>query len=234
MEIAVVSDLHVFCSRSRWREHLHALHAAATSADMIVLNGDTFDFKWSHHATEEAAVAEAIRFLDDLTAKYDRCRFHVNLGNHDHYAPYLEALAALAKTRPNLTWDPYLLRVGNVVFLHGDVATGAADPDRLAAYRAKWLHKKRPNALMNRVYDAAFLLRAHIALSRLFYPAGRTMRRLHAYLAAVGHGPDTGLEHVYFGHTHVPLRARRYRGLTFHNGGAPLRHVRFSVLRTCV
>jgi len=234
VEIAVVSDLHIFCGRSRWREHLDAVHDAAASADMVVLNGDIFDFKWSRHATETAAVAEAIRLLDEWTARHGRCRFHVNLGNHDHFAPYLEALNALAKTRPNLTWDAYFLRVGKVLFLHGDAAAGAISPDALAAYRARWLHKKRPHALMGRAYDAAFLCRAHLALSRLFFPRGRTLRRLYAYLAAAGHGPGTGLEQVYFGHTHVPLRGRQYRGVTFHNGGALLRHVRFSVLRVRV
>jgi len=234
LEIVVVSDLHVLCRRSRWRAHRDALDALAVDADLLVLNGDTFDFKWSDHATEEGAVAEAVRFLRGILETFPRCRVHVNLGNHDHYAPYIEALDALARRQPRLTWHPYFLRVGNTLFLHGDVAVGAVDPEQLAVYRGKWLHKKRPHAFLGRVYDMAFRLRVHVLLPRLFFPTTRTLRRLHAYIYAIGHGADTGLEHVYFGHTHVPVRARRFRGLTFHNGGAPLPHIAFAPLRARV
>jgi hypothetical protein len=49
-------------------------------------------------------------------------------------------------------------------------------------------------------------------------------------LESIGEGPDTGVRDVYFGHTHKNLANYRYRGLTFHNGGAPIKGVKFRIV----
>ncbi len=43
----VLSDLHMFCRRSHWRERVPEIRRAAAACDLFVFNGDTFDFKWS-------------------------------------------------------------------------------------------------------------------------------------------------------------------------------------------
>jgi UDP-2,3-diacylglucosamine hydrolase len=55
--------------------------------------------------------------------------------------------------------------------------------------------------------------------------------RLVHYLDHVGHGRDSGVTDVYYGHTHVAVRDFRYEGISFHNSGAPMPRLGFSILR---
>jgi UDP-2,3-diacylglucosamine hydrolase len=57
------------------------------------------------------------------------------------------------------------------------------------------------------------------------------LKRVHEYIHDIGHGTPHGVDTVYFGHTHVAVDAEYYRGVTFHNGGAPMRGMEFSLLR---
>jgi UDP-2,3-diacylglucosamine hydrolase len=220
----------MFCKRSHWEEHLEAIEEAAADADIFVFNGDTFDFKWTTLSSVEATVEAAVAYLEDFAHRHPGCRVHVNLGNHDHVQPFIDALAALARRTENLTWHPYYLRVGNTLFIHGDVATRKMNQAQLEAYRSNWLHHKKQGKIKNRFYDAAFRARAHVAISRLAHPPRRTLQRVHSYIHDIGHGEPEGVENVYFGHTHVAVNGARYGGVTFHNGGAPMRGMDFSLL----
>ena len=229
--VCVVSDLHMYCRRSHWERHLPEIYAAAAESDLFVLNGDTFDFKWTTLRSVEETIRQAIAFLSDLAGRYPHCRFHVNLGNHDHVQGFIDALSRLARETENLTWHPYYLREGNTLFLHGDMATRKMNHIQLEAYRAGWLHHKKQGRMKNRMYDAAFRAGAHIAISRLVHPPKRTLERVHTYIHDIGQGAPHGVETVYFGHTHVPVDGELYGGVTFHNGGAPMRGMDFSLLR---
>jgi len=230
-----VSDLHMFCRRSEWESHLPAIHEAASKADLFVFNGDTFDFKWTSLPSVEETIERAIEFLRDFAAAYPTCRVHVNLGNHDHVQGFMDALEALSCKAENLTWHPYFLRVGSALFLHGDVTIRKMDHDKLERYRAGWLRRHRKQGrFKNQAYDAAFRARAHVAVSKLAFPRRLTMRRLSAYIDDIGHGAQEGIERVYFGHTHVPMGGHEYRGVTFHNGGAPMPFMEFSLLKAYV
>ena len=67
-------------------------------------------------------------------------------------------------------------------------------------------------------------------VAAVVFPTRLVVRRILRYLRAIGHGPETGLRHVCFGHTHVPLSGYRYEGVQFHNGGAPIRGVPFQIM----
>lgn len=230
----VISDLHMFCRRSDWLKHLPALYEAAASADLFVFNGDTFDFKWSDLSSLEETVDKAIGFLRTFAQLHPQCRVHVNLGNHDHNQPFMEALAALSREMQNFTWHPYYLRVGKTVFLHGDAATYKMTHARLERYRNRWRRHRKQGQIKNRAYDAAFRANAHVAVSRLVFSRKRTARFLAAYLDDIGQGAEDGVERVYYGHTHVPVAGYSYRGLTFHNGGAALAGMDFELVRAAV
>lgn len=230
----VVSDLHMFCRRSQWSEYLEVIEGAAADADLFVFNGDTFDFKWTSLDTIDETVDQAIEFLRRIAVDNPHCQVHVNLGNHDHFLPFIDALNAVCEEVDNLTWHPYYLRVGDALFIHGDVAMWDMSQKELERYREQWLHKKRQGPLKNRVYDAAFNARAHVAISRLAFPHRLTLRRVYSYIDHIGHGFDHGVKRVYFGHTHVPVRGRRYRGVEFHNGGAPLKFMKFNLLKAII
>jgi len=227
----VVSDLHMFCRRSRWESHLPAIHAAAAEADLFVFNGDTVDFKWSSLPDEAATVRAALDFFRGFADRYPACQVHVNLGNHDYHHGFIIALDQLARESRNFSWHPYYLRVGRTFFLHGDVANRKMSHRRLKRYRSGWLHHRHQGKIKNRMYDAAFRTGAHVAIARMAFPHRRTLRRVMAYLEDIGHCGESGVERVYFGHTHVPVSGVRYNGVTFHNGGAPMEGVDFNLLK---
>lgn len=231
-EVAVVSDLHMYCRRSQWEDHLDLLYDALDGTDLFIFNGDTFDFKWTTLGSVEETVTAAIDFLTDFASRNPACHVHVNLGNHDHSEPFIKALDELCRNVQNLSWHAYYLRLDNTIFLHGDVANTKMNHKKLQQYRHKWRHHEKQGDLKNDVYDAVFRANAHVAVSRLAFPHRRTLRRVAAYLEDVGHGASQGVDRVYFGHTHVPVRGVKYRGMTFHNGGAPMKGMGFELIRT--
>lgn len=231
----VVSDLHMFCNRSEWAQHVDDIEEAASKADIFVFNGDTFDFKWSILPTLDATIEAAIKYLRNLAEKHENCQFHINLGNHDHVMPFVWQLRELAYEKPNLTWHQYFFRVGSTVFLHGDVAQRRMTHRQLERFRAQWgkRHKPRGN-FQNRIYDAAIQANAHVAVSKVVYPARQTIERLDAYLLDVGLTAEQGVKRVYFGHTHVSIEGITFNGITYHNGGAPMPGMEFNLLRAIV
>ena len=78
-----VSDLHLFARRSAGEEYLHSLRSQLASTDVLVLNGDIFDFRWSTLPSVEATAARALEWLEALHAAYPSCTIHYVLGNHD-------------------------------------------------------------------------------------------------------------------------------------------------------
>src|SRR5256885_311664 len=53
---------------------------------------------------------------------------------------------------------------------------------------------------------------------------------IQGYHDRIHHGPASGVQHVYFGHTHDALTNYRYRGVTFHNPGSPMPGLQFRIL----
>lgn len=229
----VVSDLHMFCRRSDWNKFLPEIHKAAATADLFVFNGDTFDFKWSAYSLE-VTVQHAVEFLETFCQQYPACRFHVNLGNHDHVPQLMAALEALSQRIENLTWHPYYLRIGSTVFLHGDVANRKMRHKHLERYRKSWSRPKRQSRLKNSVYDTLFRAGAHVRIAKMAFPHERTLKRVSHYLDDIGQGSGSGVERVYFGHTHVPVQGYEFGGMIYHNGGASLQGVEFTLLKAVV
>ena len=227
----VVSDLHMFCKRSQWEQHIPNIHKAAAEAELFVFNGDSVDFKWTSLPSITETIEAATAFFDDLSTRYPDCHFHVNLGNHDFVAGFIRALDAISQFKVNFSWHPYYLRVGSTLFLHGDVANRKMNHHQLQRYRATWRHHKKQGNLKNRLWDAAFRAKAHLAISRLAFPQERTLKRVHSYLHDIGHTHDHGVRAVYFGHTHQPVDGRQYDGVTYHNGGAPMPGINFALLK---
>ena len=227
----VVSDLHMFCKRSEADFHMPAIHKAAEKADYFVLNGDTFDFRWSTLESTEATVREANRWLEKLAADHPSCHFHFLLGNHDCHHAFVHELERLVDKTPNLDWHPYYLRLGDTLFLHGDVANRKMTHCMLEASRNSWVKERQRGRTANLMHDVAFQFNVHKAVSQLAHPTKRVLRRVMAYLESMEPHIMDGVRHVYFGHTHVAMTNYAYRGLRFHNGGAPMRNVTFNILR---
>ena len=226
-----VSDLHLLADRSRAADHHDEIVAAAARADVFVLGGDIFDFRWATRHTADEAVDEAARWLVDLAGQRAECRFHFLLGNHDYHRPFIDRLVELERALDNFSWHRFYYRVGGRVFLHGDVADRRNDAAMLAAARARWLHRKPRGPVWSRMYDVVVSAGLHRPIPLVVYRRRTVARRIHAYLENIGQGPEDGVRNVYFGHTHRAMHNYQYRGLAFHNGGAPIKGMRFRVVR---
>ena len=226
-----ISDLHQFSRRSLADRYLPALHAAAARASTFVLGGDIFDFRWSTFSSAEDTVRHAVRWLDDLVSSHPRCDFQYVQGNHDCNRRFVSALESYSASRPNLKLHPYYLRLGKSVFLHGD----AADHPRMCAARLSkrrehWSHDETRSQVRHVLYDLAISTRLHRLAGKVAHPRRRVVHRILGYLDRIQQGPAAGVEHVYFGHTHDALDHYRYRGVTFHNPGAPIAGLAFRIV----
>jgi UDP-2,3-diacylglucosamine hydrolase len=211
-----------------------ALDSAIAESDVFVLNGDVFDFRWSVLASEEETIHAALEWLGGLLGRHPGCAFHYVLGNHDCLQSFTEALTKFESTQPNLTCHPYYLRLGDTLFLHGDVAMRNMDAEGLEAYRSFWRYHKRKGPLMNWVWDAAFLLNLHRGIHRMAFPPQIAVKRVRHYIDSIGEGPGSGIRSVYFGHTHMALPGYAHGGIQFFNGGAALQGLEFNILRARV
>jgi len=228
-----VSDLHLFSRRSLAPRHVPALHAAAAKAETFVLGGDIFDFRWSTFSTSEETVRQAVRWLDELVASHPRCQFHFVQGNHDCNRRFVSALESYSATRPNLALHPYLLRLGTSVFLHGDAADHPEMcAQRLSMRREHWSRDESRSRVRHVLYDLAVTARLHRIAGQVAHPRRRVVHRILGYLDRVGNGASTGVEHVFFGHTHDALGQYRHGGVTFHNPGSPMPGLQFRIIET--
>jgi UDP-2,3-diacylglucosamine pyrophosphatase LpxH len=226
-----VSDLHMCSRRSRAQLHVPAIQAAAAKADTFILGGDIFDFRWSTFPSADETARHAVRWLDDLVASHPRCDFHFVLGNHDCNRRFVSSLETYSAARPNLTVHHHLFRRGGSVFLHGDAADHPTMCElRLKQRREHWSRDETRSQVRHVLYDLAVTARLHRVAGKVAHPRRRVVHRILGYLSRVNHGPDTGLEHVYFGHTHDALKDFRYQGIAFHNPGAPMPGLDFRIV----
>ncbi|MBN1591514.1 MAG: metallophosphoesterase [Pirellulales bacterium] len=225
-----VSDLHIFSSRSQEHRYLEQIGQRAAHAGAFVLGGDIFDFRWSMAANPDETVARAIHWLHELAAEYPECQFHFVLGNHDYHEPFLDRLDHLRSRLGNFSWYPFYARLGGTVFLHGDVADRRTTAQKLSDRRSRWLNKKQRGPMANRLYDLAIENKLHKPMIHLARRRRTVARRILVYLEDIGEGLSTGVKNVYFGHTHLAFSDFEYRGVRFHNGGAPINGLRFRIL----
>ncbi|MEN6408016.1 MAG: metallophosphoesterase [Thermoguttaceae bacterium] len=224
-----VSDLHLFANRSEAHRYLEEIAKAASHAEMFVLGGDTFDFHWSKFPILKA-VDRACQWLRQLAASCPDCHFHVVLGNHDYHQAFIDRLMELDQQVSNLSWHRYYVRIGSSVFLHGDVAQRKMNARRLAESREKWLDRRRRGPLASLLYDVAVATRMHKPVPYLLFSRRIVARRIFRYLESIGQGPAAGVRDVYFGHTHKRLSNYGYHGMRFHNGGAPIKGLKFRIV----
>ena len=228
--VCFISDLHLFANRSSGQDHLDRIRNAARQADHCILGGDIFDFKWSTLGSAQKTIDAAVDWLHDLCTQAPESRVQLLLGNHDYHREFINRLPDLAKDVHNFEWHRFYLRLGDAVFLHGDVADRRMTAEKLASRREKWMSHRQRGRFHSRAYDLVVKSRVHLLVPRAVYPRRLVARRILAYLEDIGQCPGNGVRQVCFGHTHLPVTDYRYGGLCFHNGGAPIGTKRFRIL----
>jgi UDP-2,3-diacylglucosamine hydrolase len=223
----VVSDLHYLAQRSAAEKHMHRLHEAAEQADFFVLNGDIFDFEWSILGDPGQSLRIAADWLAELAKHFPACRFYYVMGNHDNNSDFVPLLDHLDSTVDNFHWHPSHVRIGDCLFLHGDLAidNGLRDPLHRPVQPARRL-RNRAETMAYTMLCGARVHRLLIQMHGPRYCAKRIHQSLHH------HHPDLarGLTDVYFGHSHKPFQDFQYRDLRFHNSGSAIRGLRHLVL----
>ena len=70
----VISDLHLFADRSRGWEYLELLRL--DSVEVLVLNGDIVDFRWSILRDIDKTKEAGLDWLNALLRRWPRCDIH--------------------------------------------------------------------------------------------------------------------------------------------------------------
>jgi UDP-2,3-diacylglucosamine pyrophosphatase LpxH len=226
-----VSDFHLLSHHSRSRDFLEELETLAGSIDVLVLNGDIFDFKWSQHAGVLPSVAVAERQIEHLLRVLPNCEVHYVLGNHDAVTPFQAALERLAKRHHSFHWHEFVCRMEAGLFLHGDVVHAGSSNAAVRAFREQ-MGRPRSDYRWQRMAHGALHRSTLPRLAFTMVPKRLLAARIVRYLSNENWLPDDSVRHVYFGHTHSGFENFTYRGLRFHNSGsatlgAHLRPIRF-------
>lgn len=217
-----VSDLHLFARRSRGESAHERLRTLASAASHIVLGGDIFDFRWSVLGGSDDTALAACRWLESLGESRPDCRFEYVLGNHDACPVFRDALVDSVARCANLRVHESGLHLGRAFFTHGDCVLARRGEPRPRALPA----------VLHRAYDVAVHARLHRTLSLVAHPRRRTLRQLHRFVES--HPTASEIDHVYFGHTHRPLRGAEFRGRRYYNGGAAVQGCEFEILEARV
>ncbi len=218
----VLSDLHLFSVRSEGTTRLESIGGRLAEADVIVLNGDTFDFRWSVAGDEAAGIGAALDWLKSFATQYGQAEIHFMVGNHDCLEAFTRRLDEVVAECPKFHWHETVLRIGTCVFLHGDCAHRLMDAEGLAAYRKEWKHDRQRGRMGGRIYQLADRLGITVAAHAVHFPRARTVGRLAAYLDSACPGWRVETRDCYFGHTHLPFEAYEVEGVRFHNTGSAI------------
>jgi len=198
----------------------------------MVLGGDIFDFKWSTRSSLEHSIADSIDWLEKLIVSHPNCEFYYVLGNHDAHPKFVAELDRLAFRQPRLSWHPFLVRLHQCVFLHGDVVDCEPSEDSIVSRRKAIDQKPRPVRSRHWLYDAVVRARLHRVAGQIAIRRSTVLKKISLYLSMQGLNAENGIRDVYFGHTHRDIDGVEYRSMTFHNGGASIKGLSFRIIET--
>ena len=216
----VVSDLHLFARGSQGAALLASLAGQLAGAEVLVLNGDTFDFRWIAARDREQAFAAAVGELRALLERHANCEVHYILGNHDCLTGFQSALTALTARAPRFHWHAWQLRLGSALFLHGDCAEARMDAGELQHRRARWEQGERRGLLASYAYGVADALGLSRQAHEWFFPRHKTVERIAYHLDRASPGWREVVRDCYFGHTHLPFTKHEHEGVSYHNTGS--------------
>jgi len=227
----VISDLHYFSQRSVLPTYWSSICKALEQSKHFVLNGDIFDFRWSTVGDFAETARKAKTWLSNLMQQAPQCEFHYILGNHDSLPLFVETLSELAEETPNLSVHKTCFRLGNNIFLHGDIYGNNMNAADLIAYRENF-HRaasKPRGSAANALYSLFVATQLH-HLPRMLIPRDVICRRILEFLGNTVPEYLNEPTHIYFGHTHNPFEAYHYRDHYFYNTGSTIKYMKFNML----
>lgn len=244
----VLSDLHRGAAISAMPQYETELRKTMAQYDHVVLNGDIFELfyidkrYYDENATGKKAttrivrhaITSSINFLDDFLDHNPQTKLHFVLGNHENIKKFRHQLNRLQREHPNFEWSPEAIKIGDALFLHGDLPMSKATNEQRPKYGLKHATKECGWADWLAAADAPGQ-----AVVNLLRSPNRAVSMVHAWLEEHD-GMGTvfcrenrkkkplemdGIRHVFFGHTHVKFHNMEYGGRIYHNTGALTRTV---------
>ena len=228
-----MSDLHLFAARSDgdalFEKLLQSLHDVESSdLSTLVLNGDTFDFRWSELESEQASIDTAIEWLERLMERLPNVAIHFLPGNHDCLTAFVTRLQQWATVREQFFCYEHQLQIGNALFLHGDVANRRMDSHTFQKFRAAWANDHPKGRLARHLYGLADRTKLSSTFHRAYFPPITTIRRVAYHLDRSRPDWRQQTTSVYFGHTHCPIDGEQLDGVRFFNTGSGIRGMGFA------
>lgn len=227
----VVSDLHIFSRRSNPAQYMDQLNSALAKSDMLVLNGDTFDFRWSTLPSIDQTIIEAMAWIQELSDRFPDCHIQVVCGNHDCRNKYINALIKLSDKNSKICWHEHYLHLENLLFLHGDCDHRHTRFDRFVKRTEPYAAAKKVSNVLSMIYQKADQSGLTGFAQRLTARPKRSAKRVFSYMNGVAPNILDNVEHVYFGHSHVPFTDFKYNGLFFHNTGCAVKNTTFNPIQ---
>lgn len=226
----VLSDLHLFSPRSSGEACLESIRKELLSARVIVLNGDTFDFRWSTLFNEDASIRAALEWIGKFVSDHPQADVHLVIGNHDCLASFTSRLDDFAAVTPRFQWHGTSLRLGENLFVHGDCTHRRMDSQGLSDYRRPWEHDRPRHPALGRGYRLADRLGITWICHHVHFSRRKTIRHLMWYLDQSHQGWRETTRNCYFGHTHLPFSGFGDESIRFHNTGSAIGVSSFSPL----
>jgi UDP-2,3-diacylglucosamine hydrolase len=215
----VVSDLHLHTVRFKGEQCFATLLPKLRDVDVLVLNGDIFDFRWSTLPSTEATTSTALKWISNLLQMFPKLEVHYVLGNHDCLREYEQRLQQLSAEEPRFQMHPFYAVIGDAVFLHGDCVIHWMDGKRLDQYRDFWRQDKRLGIPLARLYHVADILGITKLVHFLSFKNQRTFEHIIYYLDDAAPGWKKQVRRCFFGHTHRWVAGIEREGVLFYNAG---------------
>lgn len=139
--LLVMSDIHRAAHISALPDYEAALVRQMGAFEHVVLNGDNFelfyldakffnhDASTAPHTLVKSAVKDSLQFLETCLQQNPQTTIHLVLGNHELIHKFRNGLDKLQQKYPNFEWSPEAIKIGNALFVHGDLAMDGAPTD---------------------------------------------------------------------------------------------------------
>jgi UDP-2,3-diacylglucosamine hydrolase len=226
----VISDLHMMAAYSRSDRHWADIDRAASKAHFFVLNGDINEMYFSDLPFEQR-METGLGNIERLVKAHPNCQFHYIIGNHENIDAYMNGVVTLAHRLPNLQIHACYMRIGNALYLHGDQPLGAGEiTTERHLHPAGGMKQQAAGNILPLVnpLQATFRNLRHA----IHYSFNRDVNRILHAIDKADPIVRSGVEHVFFAHTHRPKLAvtSKHSPISFHNTGAGVRGAHFSML----
>ena len=215
----VLSDAHIGANASSFKKDdvfLNQTIERCKGQRHVILNGDFLDVtlnltdgkRHPRIGTEEGAALEKRMdillpklelLLARLAAESPGTQVHYMLGNHDGFERFQERMAELTSRHANLSVHDDMLRMGDVLFVHGDRDIPPCTREQVKAFRQeRMLNKGASGPHEIEMYAQTY---ASIASRR------------------AAQGDDAPISRVFLGHTHLGAQSIELPHIAISNGG---------------